>query len=398
MNLMNNINVFDLHEEGVHPVVGYSFAELLQKLNEDVALGRINSRTCGHHVLFDYNSYGIYDHGWSDVAVLARGLVLSLKECRVVAMPFPKFFNWGEATTELPPTDFTATEKMDGSLGICYWYEGDEGSYWRVNTRGSFESDQAVWATKWLAENPEITRNFIRGDTYLFEIIYPSNKIVVTYDFSGLVLLGAYHGSGQEYYREELEELSNKTKVRLVNIHEFDSVEEMLEKAKQLSVNEEGWVLSYPCGYRVKVKGDEYCRVHRLISHCTPLSVWASFVAMDDFESLKKDLPEEFRVDIDNMVQIFTDLFNKKWKSVNEWLNYTREWTNKGIGLGASHGEIPKDMAKWIFTGRKVDLSAEVNRAGDIRKKFCEEFRPHANVLAGYEPTSAMNRFEECES
>ena len=32
--------------------------------------------------------------------------------------------------------------------------------------------------------------------------------------------------------------------------------------------------------------------------------------------------------------QIITDLFNKKWKSVNEWLNYTREWTNKGVGLG----------------------------------------------------------------
>jgi len=30
---------------------------------------------------------------------------------------------------------------------------------------------------------------FEEGYTYLFEIIYPENKIVVNYDYSGLVLL-----------------------------------------------------------------------------------------------------------------------------------------------------------------------------------------------------------------
>lgn len=393
MNIMNNINVLDLHEDGIHPVMGYSFEDLLSKLNADIELGRINSRSEGNFQLFDYNSYGIYDHGWSDVAMLSRGLVLDLKRKKVVAMPFCKFFNYAEATTELPNTEFSAYKKYDGSLGLCYWdeYSGN----WRVNTRGSFESDQAVWATQWLKNNSHVVDHLIKGNTYLFEIIYPSNKIVVTYNFSGLVLLGAYHGDGREYVRYQLEDLCVKTGLRLTEEEKFDSVEDMLDKAKTLSPNEEGWVLHYPCGYRVKIKGDEYCRIHRLISNCTPLSVWSSFIAMDDFDTLKKDLPEEFRVDIDNMVSIFSDLFEKKWKRVKEWLDYTKNWENKRIGLASTYEEIPKDMSRWIFTNKKVNLSVEVNKVGDIRKKFCEEFRPNGNILKGYEPTSAMNRFEE---
>lgn len=393
MNLINNINVLDLHAEGIHPVVGYDFDDLLNKLESDIALGRINSREEGDLRLYDYNSYGIYDHGWSDVAMLSRGLVLDLKNKKVVAMPFVKFFNWSEATTELPNTEFTAYKKYDGSLGICYWYE--KGGYWRVNTRGSFESDQAIWATEWLKPQSHITDEFKKGDTYLFEIIYPTNKIVITYNFSGLVLLGAYHENGQEYKRYELEDLAANTALRLADIHNFSSVEEMIEKSDELPSDEEGWVVHYPCGYRVKIKGSEYCRIHRLISNCTPLSVWASFVAMDDFETLKKDLPEEFRVDIDNMLKIFSDLFDKKVNKVREWVKYTENWENRDIGLSSSVGNIPKDAVKWIFTNRKVDLFAEINKSGDIRKKFCEEFRPKANYLEGYQPTSAMNRFEE---
>lgn len=391
--LMNNINIFDLHNAGLHPASTYKYADLLNELRVDQEMGRVNARSEGDYELFDYNSYGIFDVGWSETALCARGLVLDHKRKAIAAMPFPKFFNYGEITMELPNTEFSVTDKMDGSLGIAYWFGGENG-YWRVNTRGSFESDQARWATAWLETQKYITDKLVKGSTYLFEIIYPSNKIVVAYDFSGLVLLGAYHEDGYEYERYELEELRDSTGVKLVEVRNFSTVEDMLEKAKQLSVNEEGWVLTYPCGYRIKIKGDEYCRVHRLISNCTPLSVWNSFRMNDDFEVLKKDLPEEFRVDLDNMNEIFTTKFEKKLSDVKGWLDYTAGWTNKDVGLAASNGELPRSITKWIFTARKLDLLAEVVKTGELRNKFCEDFRPTANFLEGYTPTSAMNRFE----
>ena len=393
-NLMNNIDLFDLHNAGLHPASTFKYADLANRLRVDIEQGRVNSRVEGDYELFDYNSYGIFDAGWTETALVARGLVLDHKRKRVAAYAFPKFFNYGEVTYTLPSTDFTATEKLDGSLGICYWFEGAEGGYWRVNTRGSFDSDQAKWATKWLAKHPEVTKNFFKGNTYLFEVIYPENKIVVPYDFSGLVLLGAYHRDGWEFERYELEEVIEGTGLRLAEVHEFNSVEEMLEQAKELPFDKEGWVLSYPCGYKVKIKGDEYCRVHRLISNCTPLAVWNSYKSLDDFELLKKDLPEEFRVDLDNMVKIFNELFYKKLRGIQEWVEYTKAWADRDVGLASSNGEIPKSAAKWIFAARKTDFFAEIEVAGPLRDKFCLSFRPTNNHLEGYTPTSAMNRFE----
>ncbi len=393
-NLMNNIDLFVLHNGGMHPVATYRFDVLLANLRADVDAGRVNSRVLGDYELFDYNSYGIFDAGWSETALMARGLVLDHKRKKIAAMPFPKFFNWGEVTTELPNTEFTVTEKLDGSLGICYWYETDDEAYWRVNTRGSFESDQAKWATDWLRDNPQVTEKFVKGNTYLFEVIYPENKIVVAYDYSGLVLLGAYFAEGWEFERYELEELAAETGLRISRQEKFGSVEEMLEKAKDLPVNEEGWVLSYPCGYRVKIKGDEYCRVHRLISNCTPLSVWESYKKLDDFEVLKRDLPEEFRLDIDNMVKIFNQLFYEKLRKIKELVDDTRDWTDKDVGLAASEGKIARSEVKWIFAARKKNFFDEVDRVGSARDKFCEQFRPDSNYLEGYVPTSAMNRFE----
>ena len=75
---------------------------------------------------------------------------------------------------------------MDGSLGILVPTPGG----YEIATRGSFSSDQARHATKVWRERYAGTE--VRpGVTYLFEIVYPGNRIVVDYgDLDDLVLLG----------------------------------------------------------------------------------------------------------------------------------------------------------------------------------------------------------------
>ena len=255
-NLMNNIDLLGMHAKGVHPAAYYEFDELIRLLRKDVEDNRVNTRTMGSYELFDYNSYGIFDAGWTETALLARGLVVNHKLGKVVAYSFPKFFNWGESTNDVPEEEFVVTEKLDGSMGIAFW-EPESGS-WQVNTRGSFESDQSKWATKWLNERPDTANELFRGDTYLFEIIYPENKIVIPYAYSGLSLIGAYTENGKEYHHNQLECLSENTDLRVAKASKFNSIEEMLELAKGLPVYEEGWVLRFKSGYRVKIKGDEY--------------------------------------------------------------------------------------------------------------------------------------------
>jgi len=78
------------------------------------------------------------------------------------------------------------TNKEDGSLGILY--PVPSGGY-AVATRGSFASDQALWATAWFRKYADYGY-FNPKYTYLFEILASWNRIVLSYDWEGLVLIG----------------------------------------------------------------------------------------------------------------------------------------------------------------------------------------------------------------
>lgn len=377
-NLMNNIDVHGIHRDGYHPVVGYAFDDLLKKLNDDIELGRINSRTSGNLVLFDYNSYGIFDHGWSEVALLSRGLVLDIVKKKVVAYCFPKFFNFGEVSTKLPNTKFSAYKKYDGSLGICYWDEYL--NKWKVNTRGSFESDQSVWATHWINEDPNRTKSLVKGCTYLFEIIYPLNKIVIAYSFSGLVLLGGYGEDGKEFTRVDLELISSDNGYRLAEEDNFNTVEELIEKSNLLSVNEEGWVLHYPCGYRVKIKGSEYIKYHKIVTNFSKLSMWKYYYEKLDFncDELKKTFPEEFWNDIDLYTKELEDQFNVYMKEIKNWYLFFKEFSNKEVGMFQQiHKECPSWIYSFIFYMKNTNKElVHVLQSIAFRQKLFNNFKP----------------------
>ena len=117
-----------------------------------------------------------------------RGLI-ARGDGTIVARPFPKFFNLDEIIARgesLPAEDFEVFDKLDGSLGILYH---DSAGHPRIATRGSFLSEQAARGTGLLREKYGDLR-FDPACTYLFEIIYPENRIVVDYaGLTDLVLL-----------------------------------------------------------------------------------------------------------------------------------------------------------------------------------------------------------------
>ena len=90
-------------------------------------------------LLFNYTPHTQYNKYWTPETLCARGLITDL-EGNIVAFPFPKFFNLHEYDDELPELPFEVYEKMDGSLGIIYFVNGEP----RIATRGSFESDQGL--------------------------------------------------------------------------------------------------------------------------------------------------------------------------------------------------------------------------------------------------------------
>lgn len=223
--------------------------------------------------ILNYTERCAYDGAWDDVTRQCRGLIYDTATFEVVARPFPKFFNYGQPGAADLDLDAPAwvTEKMDGSLGILYPVIEDGGVY-AVATRGSFTSEQALHATEVWRERYAGGPWFpTPGYSYLFEIIYPGNRIVCDYgDTDDLVLLAA---------------LSTETGgVRLpegwpgpsAEQHPYRTLREALEAEPR--PNAEGFVVTMfiPDGReeRVKIKQDDYVALHRILTGTNARNVW----------------------------------------------------------------------------------------------------------------------------
>jgi RNA ligase len=284
--------------------------------------------------IYNYSQKTQYEGYWNEDTLSARGIVLNSKG-KVVTRPFNKFFNAEEVKPEdMPYETFEVYEKMDGSLGIFFWYVDDitETLHPVFASRGSFTSEQAVKGWEMLQKLPY--RELVYGHTHMFEIIYPENRIVVNYgDVEKLVLLGVIEtASGREISRINIEEhLGNS--FELVKMYNFtDSWKELKGHNED---NREGYVLRYANGFRMKVKFEEYVRLHRIITQISTTDIW---------EMLKNNEP------MDKLLEMVPD----------EFYNWVRMTVNE---LNSSY-EMLENEYKWIF---KI-----LNRSINDRKTFAE--------------------------
>lgn len=256
--------------------------------------------------LYCYTQKCVYDKAWDEFTTMARGLILHHETKTVVATPFPKFFNASEVQDPFPPgVPFEVFDKLDGSLFIVYHHAGR----WRCATKGSFDSEQARWAEQWITNKDR--SSLVAGFTYLVEAIYPENRVVVPYghESTGLHLLAIYDDLGHEMSRLTLEFVAGLLGWPVVPRCFFDSPADLLAAAASLPATEEGFVVRFADGRRVKVKGDEYLRLHRLISRVTPLAVWEAMRAGDDLEAMRRQLPEEFWDDFGQIVYLLDERY-----------------------------------------------------------------------------------------
>lgn len=229
---------------------------------------------------------------WDDVTIQTRGLVTD-NEGNVVARPFKKFFNVEEQRFT-PTKQFDVYEKMDGSLGILFNYKGE----WVMATRGSFTSEQSVKGFELLQKYEYNKLN--KSYTYLFEIIYSKNRIVLNYDFEDLVLLGVINTEdGYEFDIHNNKEIN----VRLVNtiknigfrvVQKFDGINDYSTLKSMIPDNKEGFVIKFSNGDRIKVKGDEYLRLHKIMTDISTTKVWEVLSNGGNFNDFLNNVPDEF--------------------------------------------------------------------------------------------------------
>ena len=255
-----------------------------------------------------------YERLWDEHELLkqCRGLIVD-EDGNIIARSMEKFFNIEEHKEfdSLPDIPYgqhhTIYDKLDGSLGIIFWYNGK----WRVATRGSFHSEQADKARE-LLKNYE-TEKMDKDYTYLVEIIYPENRIVVDYgDMEELVMVTKIHTEiGVEPI--ELSSLHESNVFPIVeevpfNIHSLEKYRERLDESCK-GEDKEGFVIHFESGLRIKVKLEDYVRLHRLMTGLTKRKVWELLKEGEDIEELYKTAPDEV---YDWITEVKKEILTKK--------------------------------------------------------------------------------------
>lgn len=241
--------------------------------------------------ILNYTAQCQWERAWGDVTRQCRGLIYRNDTGEVVARPWEKFFNYGEPAGEGTLRDLDEPvrvfDKLDGSLGILYWTSDFQP---QIATRGSFTSEQALWANMHLsAKYPEFEPHL--GLTYLFEIVYPGNRIVVDYQgMEDLVLLDVLEtetgNRAPDHYWYDWEGPVAE---------ELDA--ETLREALELEPrpNAEGIVIRFEDGGMLKIKQEDYVALHRIVTGLNERTVWEHLAAGKATIDLLRDLPEEFR-------------------------------------------------------------------------------------------------------
>jgi RNA ligase len=263
--------------------------------------------------IWNYSPKVQYERLWDDITMQCRGLVTNSKG-HIVARPFKKFFNYEEHKPEdIPNEHYEVFEKMDGSLGILFNYEDE----WIMATRGSFTSPQAIKGKK-ILDKHDISP-LRKDNTYLFEIIYPENRIVVDYgNEEKLVVLGAIHTeTGDEVPYNSLFTMSGLG-FEIVRLWKtwgegYDLLQEEISKEK------EGYVIRFKNGFRMKIKGDEYKRLHRILTNISNRDIWEYLKDGKPLDEILDKVPDEFY----NWVKETKDNLLHQFKTIDTDYTYT---------------------------------------------------------------------------
>jgi RNA ligase len=265
------------------------------ELDAAIAAGlvRVQPHPTLPYSIFNYTEACAYSRAWTDVTRACRGLILRSDTGEVIARAFDKFWNHDEPESGYAVATggpVTVTSKEDGSLGVLYPVGDAE---FAVATRGSFVSEQASHATQVWRERYAGRWVPPTGMTALFEIVYPANRIVLDYGgFDDLILLGFVEtATGRTVGPDAFVHGWPGRRARTLP---YDSFAEAL--ADEPGDGVEGYVVHFlDTDQRVKIKGEWYRTLHKIVTGLNARAVWEHLRNGRLLADLLVAIPDEFR-------------------------------------------------------------------------------------------------------
>lgn len=241
--------------------------------------------------IWNYEEIVHYQDVWCPITLMARALIVETSTGKIVGRALPKFFNHSEkcksAIIPKHEGDFRVFDKIDGSLFVLFYYKDT----WVYTSRGSFSSEQAKEGECILKEAFPQHLDLDKNLTYVFELIYPEGRIVVDYGPERTVkFLTAYEVDGTEHLI--IDDMKSKGFNVVTEHHLTDK--SLDELCMMNTPNHEGFVIRYSDGNRVKVKFEDYIKLHRVRTNFSNKIIFEKWMSDIPLEEALKDIPDEF--------------------------------------------------------------------------------------------------------
>lgn len=332
-----------------------NWEELLSSPPYSLSIKRKDTR-----ILFKYSQI---DSDFSlEIVREARGLILEDKTWNVVCYPFKKFFNYGEAyADEIDWKSAKVTSKEDGSLIKVYFYNGE----WRVGTNSTIDAEDAVLNSPYyrnFRELFDVAANNCKFDfdrldpnyTYLMELCSRYNTIVVPYDEPKLFHIGARNNI-------TCEEVEVDIGIEKPKQYMLSSLDDCIAMAATFDFTKEGFVVVDKNYHRVKVKSEDYVRVHRLANNGSiTLERAIDLIRMNELEEFLVYCPQytDFINDVRNRFnKFYSDIYFNVNMALIEKMNCE---TRKDFAAVAKTFKYPMVWFK-VYDTKSFDIDAWIN-------------------------------------
>lgn len=257
-----------------------------------------------HFIIFNYEAGCDFSN---ELVQEARGIILDKETLEVACWPFRKFANSHEPyADDIDWATARVQEKIDGSICKLWFNRYTQQWQWSSNSIIDARNCNISPLVKSFYEaitradnfNDLIFETLDKNKTYIFELVGPYNKVVISYDIPHLYHIGTRSNINGGEFNTYLPTRGNEDwfdKPKEYSLHSFDECITAVETLNKADVVEhEGFVVVDANWHRIKIKNSEYLFYHYLRTGVLSKGNAIKFLQSDDvdIDTLISNFPE----------------------------------------------------------------------------------------------------------
>lgn len=270
----------------------------------------------------------------------------------IIRRPLHKFHNVGEKDWTRPESidlskEHQILEKLDGSM-IAPFVISDEQIFWGTKLAAlDFHQKVKEFVTKYPAYYDFTGLCLVSGLTPIYEWTSPENRIVVPYTKESLTLIALRNMITGKYIRIE-----DVTTIPVVKSYDAirNDINEIISYTRKLK-DQEGFVIRWSDGNMVKIKADDYVRMHQAKESVSLEKHVLELIFNDQIDDILPLLSDEDKSRLTQYADNVLKSFNHEINLYCDILDYrlTQYKTKKEYALSNDRREDSTIFASLVF-------------------------------------------------